>query len=289
MTRWLVTGATGQVGTDLMAVLQAGDDEVVGLGRDDLDITDPDAVTRALDDARPAVVVNCAAYTTVDAAETDEATATAVNGDAPGHLARWCAAHGARLLHLSTDYVFAGDASTPYDVDAPLAPQSAYGRSKAAGERAVLSAGGDVHIVRTAWVYGATGPNFVKSIARLARDRDALDVVDDQHGSPTWSHDLAVALSALGAASVRPGIWHYTGQGETTWCGFAAAIVGEIGLDPAMVHPTTTAAYPRPAPRPAYSVLSTAKWEAAGLPPPRPWQEALHAAVDRHPELAGGE
>jgi dTDP-4-dehydrorhamnose reductase len=279
MTGWLVTGADGQLGSDLIRQLSDDGVTVTGCDRHALDVCDPRAVTRVLTAAAPSVVVNCAAYTAVDAAETDEATATAVNGVAPGLLARWCAENGARLIHMSTDYVFAGDATRPYEVDEPPSPHTAYGRSKAAGEAAVRAAGGDSHVVRTAWLYGAAGPNFVRTIARLARQRDTFDVVDDQRGSPTWSWQLAAALRALAVADVAPGIWHCCSEGETTWHGFAAAILAELGLDPARVHPTTTASFPRPAPRPAYSVLSTRAWQQAGLPALPHWRDALHEAM----------
>jgi dTDP-4-dehydrorhamnose reductase len=279
VTRWLVTGAGGQLGTDVTQLLHAYRADVIACDRAALDITDHAAVDRVLSEVAPTIVVNCAAYTAVDAAETDEATATVINGEAPGHLAQWCAANNARLIHPSTDYVFAGNATMPYPVDHPIDPQSAYGRSKAAGERAVLAAGGDAHVVRTAWVYGVGGPNFVKSIAQLARDRETLSVVDDQRGSPTWSLHLARGLTALAVADVEPGIWHCTGAGETTWYGFATAIFTELGLDPARVTPTTTDAFPRPARRPSYSVLSGEKWKRAGLPELPDWRDALHEAV----------
>jgi dTDP-4-dehydrorhamnose reductase len=279
MTHWLVTGAGGQLGTDVRQLLKAYRADVTALDREALDIGDAHVVDEVLTAAAPDIVVNCAAYTAVDLAETDEAAATVINGEAPGHLARWCATNGARLIHVSTDYVFDGNATTPYEVDHLLDPQSAYGRSKATGERAVLAAGGDAHIVRTAWVYGVGGPNFVKTIARLARERETLSVVDDQRGSPTWSLHLARGLTALAVADVEPGIWHCTGGGDTTWYGFARAIFQELGLDPSRVTPTTTAAFPRPAPRPAYSVLSTSKWQAAGLPELANWRDALHEAV----------
>ena len=279
MTRWLVTGAGGQLGTDVAQLLRAYRAELTTVDRHALDVTDAAAVDLVFTAAAPDVVVNCAAYTAVDAAETDEATATLINGEAPGHLARWCAANGARLIHVSTDYVFSGAATTPYDVDHAIDPRSAYGRSKAAGERAVLAAGGDAHVVRTAWVYGVAGANFVKTISRLAGERDTLSVVDDQRGAPTWSLHLARGLTALGVADVAPGIWHCTGGGETTWYGFARAIFDELGLDPARVHPTTSAEFPRPAPRPPYSVLSMRKWSQAGLPELPDWRAALHEAV----------
>jgi dTDP-4-dehydrorhamnose reductase len=279
MTRWLVTGAGGQVGTDVVELLHAYRADVIGCDRRTLDISDPRSVDLVLTDAEPDIVVNCAAYTAVDAAEDDEVTASAINADGPGYVARWCAANGARLLHLSTDYVFSGEATGPYAVDHPPHPASAYGRSKAAGEAAVLAAGGDAHIVRTAWVYGVAGSNFVRTIANLAKDRETIQVVDDQHGAPTWSLHLARALTALGMADVAPGIWHCTGSGTATWHVFARAIFAELGLDPARIVPTTTATFPRPAPRPAYSVLSMQKWLDAGLPEMPHWRDALNEAL----------
>jgi dTDP-4-dehydrorhamnose reductase len=184
---------------------------------------------------------------------------------------------------VSTDYVFAGDGTQPYGVADPVAPRSAYGRSKLAGERAVRAAlPGGSYVVRTAWVYGATGGNFVKTVARLERDRPALEVVDDQRGSPTWSADLARGLVALGRSAlshgVPPGVYHCTNAGDTTWYGLARAVFAELGADPDRVCPTTTDRFPRPAPRPAYSVLSPAAWLAAGLPPMPPWRDALARA-----------
>ena len=282
VTRVLATGAGGQLGADLLRVLAGTQHEVIGLTRAELDVTDPAAVEKAVVDARPDVVLNAAAYTAVDAAEADEATASAVNAGGPANLARACAAHGGRLVHVSTDYVFAGDAQAPYEVDAPTGPRSAYGRTKLAGERAVRVLLPDRSwVVRTAWVYGETGGNFVKTMARLARERDTVAVVDDQHGSPTWSRDLAAGLVALATSAdgtVPPGTYHCTNSGSTTWCGLARAVFAELGADPERIRPTGTDAFPRPAPRPAYSVLSDASWRAAGLPPARPWRDALHAA-----------
>ena len=275
--RLLVTGAGGQLGADLLRVARGHD--VVGPTRAELDVTDPAAVERAVKEVRPDAVLNAAAYTAVDAAETDEATAAAVNAEAPATLARICALRGAGLVHVSTDYVFAGDAGRPYQVDAPVGPRSTYGRTKLAGERAVRELLPERSwVVRTAWVYGASGSNFVRTMARLESTRDTVEVVDDQRGSPTWSRDLAAGLLALVEAGPPPGIYHCTNAGETTWYGLARAVFEELGADPERVRPTTTAAFPRPAPRPAYSVLSPAAWLAAGLPPTRPWRDALHAA-----------
>lgn len=293
MTRWLVVGAGGQLGTDLCAILRPDDsadavspdtspddgpDDVTGLTRAELDVTDAAAVAGAVDAVRPDVIVNASAYNAVDAAETDEASAFAVNAHAPEILAKAATARGARFVHVSTDYVFAGDASAPYDEATATAPRSAYGRSKAAGEQAVLAVAPEAYVVRTAWVYGVNGRNFVKTMARLERERETVSVVDDQRGSPTWSHDLAAGLIALVRANAPGGIYHCTNSGDTTWYGFTKAIFEELGADPARVLPTTTDKFPRPAPRPAYSVLGNRRWREAGLPALRPWREALHAA-----------
>jgi dTDP-4-dehydrorhamnose reductase len=277
MTRWLVTGAGGQLGSDLVRVLTDRGSSVTGLTRASLDITDLPAVSSAV--AGYDVVVNAAGYTNVDGAESDEAAAFAGNGLGPARLAAASRSAGAVLVHVSTDYVFAGDAVSPYAEDAQVAPRGAYGRTKAAGEWAVLAVLPSAYVVRTSWVYGETGGNFVKTIARLAGERETLSVVDDQRGSPTWSRQLASALVALVELSPPAGVYHCTGGGETTWCGFARALFAELGLDPDRVRPTTTAAFPRPAPRPAYSVLSHGRWGAAGLPPLPDWREALHEAV----------
>lgn len=278
MNRWLVTGAGGALGTDVVGVLKMYGEDIVACDRAALDVTSGESVQSVLDDVAPDIVVNCAAYTAVDAAETNEEAAFLVNADGPDLLARWCMDNESRLVHVSTDYVFAGRASTPYDEDTPVAPRSAYGRSKAAGERAVLSSGAEAFVVRTAWVYGAVGANFVKTMARLARERDTVSVVDDQIGSPTWSLHLARGLVALGVSSAPPGLYHCTSAGEASWFVFARAIFAELGLDPARVEPTTTDAFPRPAARPAYGVLASRRWSAAGLPEMAHWRDALHEA-----------
>jgi dTDP-4-dehydrorhamnose reductase len=223
------------------------------------------------------VVLNAAAWTDVDGAETDEQGATAVNGTAVSALAAACAATGARLVHVSTDYVFPGDATEPYAEDAPTAPINAYGRSKLAGERAVLATLPDTgYVVRTAWLYGTTGRNFVRTMLRLADERDYVEVVDDQVGQPTWSRDLAERLVALSASGAPAGVYHGTASGQTSWHGLAEAVFAETGHDPARVRRTTAAAYARPAPRPSYSVLGHDRWTAAGLAPMRPWRAMLH-------------
>jgi len=296
----LVAGAGGQLSTDLLdAVTTRRDVFARGLTIDDLDITDAFAVNdvvsgwgrivRSDNPEHRLVVVNCAAYTAVDAAETDEETAYAVNAAAPALLATACAKVGARMVHVSTDYVFPGDAAAPYDVNDPTGPRSAYGRTKLAGEQAVREILPDAsNVVRTAWLYGATGQNFVKTMVRLAGERETVSVVDDQRGSPTWSKDLADGLLELAGSDARPGILHATNAGETTWHGFTQAIFEEIGADPARVLTTTSEAFPRPAPRPAYSVLSPRAWQEAGLRPLPGWREALAEAFRLHGDAFRG-
>ena len=279
MTTWLVTGAAGMLGRDVVDLLdQRPDTKIVGLVRSELDITDGAAVRAAMADHRPGVVVNCAAWTAVDDAESKEADALRVNGDGVRALAAACAAARARLIHVSTDYVFDGAASAPYAEDAMPAPRSAYGRTKLAGERAVrelLPASG--YVVRTAWLYGAHGPNFVATMIRLAAERETVDVVADQRGQPTWSRDVAARIVALPDAA-PPGIYHATSSGETTWYGLAKEVFRLLGADPDRVRPTTSDRFPRPAPRPAYSVLGHDAWHRAGLAPLRRWRPALGEA-----------
>jgi dTDP-4-dehydrorhamnose reductase len=275
MTRWLITGAGGMLGRDLTDVL-AGRPHTA-LTRTEFDITDRDAVLAAVDGHD--VVVNAAAWTAVDDAESNEAEAFAVNALGPARLAEACQRTGARLVHVSTDYVFAGDASAPYPEDAPMAPQCAYGRSKAAGEWAVRVTLPDrAHVVRSAWLYGAHGANFVRTMIRLEAERDTVDVVDDQRGQPTWSYDVARQVVALVDQDTPAGIYHATSSGDTTWYGLTRQIFGLLGADPGRVRPTTTDRFPRPAPRPAYSVLGHDAWHKAGIPPIRDWREALDAA-----------
>jgi dTDP-4-dehydrorhamnose reductase len=275
--RVIVTGAGGQLGQDLLRLLNT--QEAVGLTHADLDIADAAAVDNAVAAHRAEVVINAAAWTDVDGAESDEAGAMAVNRDGAANFAAACARHNAALVHVSTDYVFDGTSTAPYDEDAPVAPQSAYGRSKAEGERAVLAAGGPFYVVRTAWLYGAGGRNFVRTMAGLARGDKPVTVVDDQHGAPTWTRDLADGLLELVDTRPAPGIYHATSGGETTWFDFARAIFSEVGADPQRVQPVPTSAFPRPAPRPAYSVLSAKRWVSAGLTPLPDWRDALKTAV----------
>ncbi|WP_326593622.1 dTDP-4-dehydrorhamnose reductase [Streptomyces sp. NBC_01294] len=270
------------LGQDVLTALKDAGIEAVGLGRTDLDITDPAAVRAAVEGV--AVVVNCAAWTDVDGAETAEEAATAVNGTAVRVLAEACAAAGARLLHISTDYVLPGDASEPYSENAATGPVNAYGRTKLVGEQAVAEVlPQDGYVVRSAWLYGEHGHNFVATMLKLAAVRDSLDVVDDQHGQPTWSYALARHLVALGRAALDgkapAGVYHGTAGGRTTWMGLAREAYRLSGLDPERIRPTTSDAYVRPAVRPAFSVLGHDRWAEAGLPPLADWHVQLAEAL----------
>ncbi len=284
---WLVVGASGMLGTDVVADLRAAGHSVTTAGRSagtdvTVDVLDADACRAAVDGHE--VVVNCAAWTAVDDAETHESQAFSLNAVGPANLARACANAGARLVHVSTDYVFDGTASSPYAEDAPIAPRSAYGRTKAAGEWAVRAEAPDSLIVRTAWLYGAHGSSFVRTMLGLAGKHETLSVVDDQRGQPTWTVDLAAAIRRLVEADAPAGTWHGTSAGEVTWFGFTRRIFELAGLDPERVTPTTSAAYPRPAPRPAFSVLGKQRWADAGIEPIRDWDAALAEAL---PDIVG--
>lgn len=286
--RWLITGGGGQLGTHLAARLAGGADEVHCLGSSDLDITDEGDVTRVIESLRPDVVLNAAAYTAVDAAETDEAAAALVNDTGPRLLASAVARTHGRLVHVSTDYVFDGRATEPYRTDDPPNPRTAYGRTKLAGERAVRQVLPERScVVRTAWVYGGPGPNFVDTMLRLEAERDTLDVVHDQLGCPTWAGDLAGALIALARSDAAAGTLHFVNAGQASWCDLARETFRLIGADPARVRAVTSEQFARPAPRPAWSVLSTDAWISAGLPEPRPWRAALADALAGRGRPAG--
>jgi dTDP-4-dehydrorhamnose reductase len=276
MTRYLITGAAGMLGHDLQQAL--ADRDVTARSRADLDITDPDAVEAAV--AGHDVVINSAAYTKVDDAETHEDDAHAVNATGPELLAAAAVRHGAKLVTISTDYVFDGNGTAPYAEDAPTDPINAYGRTKAAGEALVRRiAPESSYVVRTAWIYGAHGPNFAATMLRLAATHDTVSVVTDQVGQPTWTGDLAARIVELLDADAPAGIYHGTNAGQGSWYDFTRAIFAENGLDPERVLPTDSTAFVRPAPRPAYSVLGHDAWSRAGLAPMRDWREALHAAT----------
>lgn len=274
--RYLITGAAGMLGVDLQAAL--ADREVTALGRTELDVTDAAAVRDAVGDHD--IIINAAAYTRVDDAETHEEAAFSVNAIGVEHLAVAAREAGARLVTFSTDYVFDGSAHEPYAEDAPRHPISAYGRSKAAGEERAISAYPEgTFVVRTAWLYGEHGPNFAATMLRLAGSHPTVEVVTDQLGQPTWTSDLASQIRLLAESDAPAGIYHGTNSGKCSWFEFTKAIYSELGLDPERVLPTDSSAFIRPAPRPAYSVLGHDRWAAVGLPEMRDWRDALRAAV----------
>ena len=279
----VITGAGGQVGRVLADQAARRGYDVSALHHADLDITDPAAVARHV--AGADLVVNCAAFTNVDGCESEPQAAHAVNAEGPGVIAAACADADARLIHISTDYVFRGDVfegdqTRPYEVDDAVGPVSVYGRTKLDGEKAVLAALPTAHVVRTAWVYtGADGTDFVAVMRRLAAGDRVIDVVDDQTGSPTYSHDLVSALLEVAGGDIRPGILHAVNAGAVSRFDQARAVFAELGADPQRVRPVPTSAAPRPARRPVYSALSMAKSVAAGLSPLRGWREALAEAI----------
>lgn len=277
--RVVVTGAAGQLGRDLVAVCAAAGDEVIGLDRSRLDLTARDVTLGALTTLRPDVVIHAAAWTAVDACESDPERAHVANALMVRWVREGCDRVGAHLVHVSTDYVFDGTLDRPYhEWDEPN-PTSVYGRSKLAGER---EAGERAAVVRTSWVCGEHGNNMVRTVLRLSAERESLSFVDDQRGSPTFTTDLAVMLRRI-AVDRRTGIHHVTNAGAVSWYEFVREIVAVAGRDPEIVHPIRTADLdpPRPAPRPANSVLDNAVVRAGGLPPMRHHREPLEELVAR--------
>lgn len=269
----LVFGHSGQVATELRAMAS-----LTALGRDAADLSDPAACAAAIHAHRPRAVINAAAYTAVDRAESEEHLATTVNGAAPGAMARVCAELEIPFVHISTDYVFAGDGDTPWRPDDPTGPLGAYGRSKLAGELAVRAAGGVHAILRTSWVVSAHGNNFVKTMLRLGAEREALTVVADQIGGPTPARAIASAclsvVEQLGADPAKTGTYHFAGAPDTSWAGFARAIMAEAGLS-CSVQDIPSSAYPTPAKRPANSRLDCTATEATfGIARPD-WRDAI--------------
>jgi len=269
MGKILITGAGGQLGMDVMAALRASGLSAIGYGREDLDITDKGAVLSAVKDAAPEVIINSAAYTKVDLAEKEVERAFAVNEKGARNVALASREAGAALIHISTDFVFDGLKTTAYKEDDRTDPLGVYGASKLAGEKAIQENCPEHIIIRTSWLYGVGGSNFVKTILRLAGQREVLKVVSDQRGTPTHTVDLAGVIlrfaKRLGGSQPPPfGLYHYSNEGETNWCGFARAIVEEAAvlgmeLKCQRVEPIPTTEYPTPAARPAYSVLDKTK------------------------------
>jgi dTDP-4-dehydrorhamnose reductase len=265
------------LGTDVARALREAGLITTVAGRGELDVRDPAACVEAV--AGHDVVVGCAAWTAVDDAEAAEPQAFAVNAAGAANVARACALAGARLVHVSTDYVFDGAAEQPYPEDAAPCPTSAYGRTKAAGEWAVQALHDDALVLRTAWLYGAAGGCFPKTIAKLLGERDQLDVVADQVGQPTWTRDVADLTVRLLAAAAPPGVYHATSSGQVSWHGFALAVAEVLGAATDRVRPTTSASFVRPAPRPAYSVLGHDRLHRIGVRPVGPWRERFAVAA----------
>ena len=277
----LVTGCKGQLGTELQKI--AGTEhQWFFTDIDTLDICNKAAVEKCFNTNQIDACINCAAYTAVDKAEDEQQLATLVNTFAPKVLADACKRHDALLIHVSTDYVFGGDAHEPYKVDGPINPQSVYGCTKADGERAIRESGCNYMIVRTAWLYSSVGKNFVKTMLMLGDTKDEINVVADQKGCPTWAHDLAIALLALLKKNGKNKVhetFHFTNEGQITWYDFATAIM-EIGEKKCKVNPITTDQYPTKAKRPAYSVLDLSKIkEYAGIEIPD-WRESLVKCIE---------
>jgi dTDP-4-dehydrorhamnose reductase len=272
----VLTGPSGQVGRELAPRLAALG-EVVALDRLALDLADAGAIRARLRELRPALIVNSAAHTAVDRAESEPDLAFSINATAPRVLAEEAKRLGALLVHYSTDYVFDGTKATPYTEDDEPNPLGAYGRSKLEGERAIRASGCRHLILRTSWVYASRGQNFLLTMLRLGTERPELRVVDDQRGAPTWARDIAAATVAL-IAKVPDGLYHLTATGETTWYGFACEIMRRAGLK-ALVHPISSADYPTAARRPANSVLDNARVRAAGVVMPA-WEESLAKCLE---------
>jgi dTDP-4-dehydrorhamnose reductase len=276
--KWLVTGSNGMLGTDLVEVLRLSGEEVTPTTRSTLDVADTEAVRGAV--TGHDVVVNAAAWTAVDDAEEHEAEAAVVNAHGPRLLAAAAREQGARLVQLSTDYVFDGSAREPYAEDAPTAPVSAYGRTKDEGEQAVRQELPESHLlVRTAWLYGAHGGCFPKTIARVARQRGEVSVVEDQVGQPTWTRDVADLVLRLVRADAPAGTYHATSSGQCSWFDFAREVVAAAGLEPSAVRATTSEAFVRPAPRPSYSVLGHSALHRLGIAPIGGWRERWASAA----------
>jgi len=280
--RLFIVGADGQLGSDVVRLLSPTV-EVTARVMDELDVTDRAGLRRAMEESHPDVVVNCAAYTAVDRAETEQDAAYRVNVLGACNVAQAARRVGASVVYFSTDYVFDGAASTPYDEDAPTGPLSVYGRTKLLGEQATREANPDHLILRLAWMYGSTGHNFVRTILRLARAKDELRIVDDQVGSPTFTEDVVHQLWTA-IEDGCSGTYHCVNAGQASWYVFATHIVHRLGLNVPVIS-IHTVDYPAPARRPAYSVLANRKFELEALNGMRPWEDALDDCLLRYHEV----
>jgi dTDP-4-dehydrorhamnose reductase len=285
MSLIMVTGASGQLGNELNRLSALYPQFQFHFSdRDTLSITDYDALSRAFDEQKPRYVINCAAYTAVDKAETDTETARLINATASGYLAKLSKQYGAKLVHVSTDYVYDGSKTTPYIESDTTNPLGAYGHTKLEGEQLAMQENEQTIILRTAWVYSSFGNNFVKTMMRLMKERENLNVVADQVGSPTYAKDLAEAILDIISKTEtqvdywQPGIYHYTNDGKISWYDFAVAIKETIGST-CNVHPITTDQYPTPAKRPAYSLLDKGKFVTTFHLPLKPWRDSLDVCI----------
>jgi len=279
----LVTGAAGQLGREIVLALQDRKNKVVAIDRPELDFAQPDKVSEGIAQERADWVINCAAYTQVDQAEQEPDLAYLINRDSALAVAEGVKSYGARLLHISTDFIFDGHQATPYSENDQANPLSVYGRSKWEGERAVLQAMPEAVVLRTAWVFGVHGNNFVKTMLRLAAERDQLGVVDDQVGTPSWTWDIACAVRALMLADTS-GVYNFTNEGVASWYDFACEIIDSARrfgrpVKTKMVKPIPTSDYPTPAVRPAYSVLSKRKIRGLLDYDIPHWRRSLHAML----------
>jgi dTDP-4-dehydrorhamnose reductase len=271
--RLLITGGLGLLGQEIARVFE-GSAGIRSTDREEWDVTDPAACRREIDGFRPDVVIHCAAYTAVDRAESEPAIASLLNVEGTRNVARACRERGALMVTFGTDYIFDGASGRPYREEDPANPLSVYGKTKWAAERALREEGGDHLLVRTQWLFGPAGKNFIRTILEKARRGETLRVASDQVGCPTFSRDLACAVRNLLGARAR-GTVHFSGEGETNWFDLARHVLERCGLPAALLSPARTRDLPYPAPRPAYGVLSKEKYRAVTGISPRPWEEAV--------------
>ena len=276
---WLVLGAKGQLGQELIHLLKIKNVEATGTDRNEIDFAKPNEIAEKLAKLNPSHIVNCGAYTQVDKAEEEPELANLINAQAVGVIAKFASERKIPFVHISTDYVFDGTSTIAYLEDDKINPQSVYGSSKALGEKEALENNPDSYILRTAWVYGEYGSNFPKVIAKKLRNNESLNVVNDQIGAPTWTFDLAAAIIEILEKRPKPGIYHITNSESCSWFEFAQEIAKTLNVDENLVKPTDSKSFVRPAVRPKFSVLSNTKWEKAGLTPLRSWKEVWNKAA----------
>jgi dTDP-4-dehydrorhamnose reductase len=276
---WLILGANGQLGQELAHLLKVKDIKAIGTDRNEIDFAKPNEIAEKLNKLNPSHIVNCAAYTQVDKAEEEPELANLINAQAAGVISKFASERNIPFVHISTDYVFDGTSMSPYLEDNKINPKSVYGSSKALGEKEIVKNNSNAYILRTAWVYGEHGNNFPKVIAKKLRNNEALSVVNDQIGSPTWTFDLATAIVEILEKKPEPGIYHVTNTESCSWFEFAKEIAKTLNVDEKLVTPTDSKSFVRPAVRPKYSVLSNNKWQKAGLTPLRSWKEAWSKAA----------